>query len=121
MTPPEYYETVDALCDLLRQQIKLYGELKRAIRIADLLGVKPSELTGKVVPHVISSSRRHRRWVYDEFTVSRDGKEVFRAKLIDVHQDLWPDDVRNEYRIWKQRAASMRGAYTTKETTNVHE
>ena len=110
MIPPEYYDNVDKLCDLLRQQIKLHGELKRAMRIADLLGVKPSELTGSVVTRVISSGRHHRRWVYDAFVIRRDGKEVFRAKLIDVHQDLWPDDVRKDYRIWKQRAASMREA-----------
>ena len=97
--PPEFYENIDNLCDLLRKQIKLYGELKYSRRIADLLGVPPKELKGKIGTrvHAIGVSTFRRQWNMDELVIRRDGEEVFRAKLIDVHQDLWPDDVRAEY------------------------
>ena len=95
--PPEFYENIDHLCDLLRQQIEQYGKLKRACRIADLLGVPAKELTGKVTVRIEPHGSVFFRWRGDQFVVKREGKEVFRAKLIDIPQDLWPDDVRAEY------------------------
>ena len=97
--PPEFYENIDEMRDLLIKQIKTYGELKRSCRIADLLGVPPKELTGKVTAsvHAIGVSTFRRQWNMEELVIRRDGEEVFRAKLIDVHQDLWPDDVRAQY------------------------
>jgi len=64
--PPEFYENIDNLCDLLRKQIKLYGELKRSCRIADLLGVPPKELKGKIGTRVhaigVSTFRANGTW-----------------------------------------------------------
>jgi hypothetical protein len=103
--PPEFYENIDHLCDLLRQQIEQYGKLKRACRIADLLGVPPKELTGKVTAGMFDpgGSTFRRRWVECEFIIRREGEEVFRAKLKDIPQDLWPDDVRAEYERHQKR------------------
>jgi hypothetical protein len=97
--PPEFYENLDNLCALLRKQIALYGELKRSCRVADLLGIPPKELTGKIGTGIYApgGSAFKRQWNTEELVIRRDGEEVFRAKLIDVHQDLWPDDVRAEY------------------------
>ena len=96
--PPELYDNIDRMCGLLTKQIELYGELKRSCRIADLLGVSPKELKGRVTMGVYApNSAFKRRWNMEELIIRHDGVEVFRAKLIDVHQDLWPDDVRAEY------------------------
>jgi hypothetical protein len=104
MIPPEFYENIDRLRGLLTKQVELYGEFKRACRIADLLGVPPKELTGKVTMGVYPTSNSvFYRWRTMEFIVRRDGEEVFRAKLIDVHQDLWPEDVRAEYARHQKR------------------
>ena len=104
-TPPEFYENIDRMVDLLHQQIEQYGKLKQACRIADLLGVSPKSLTGKVSSGVYAPgySTFRRRWMMEEFIIRRDGEEVFRAKLIDVPQDLWPDDVRAEYALHQKR------------------
>ena len=105
MIPPEFYDNLDHLRGLLTKQVELYGELKRACRIADLLGVPPKELKGKVSIGVYApnNSAFKRRWNMEELVIRRDGEEVFRAKLIDVHQDLWPDDVRAEYERHQKR------------------
>jgi hypothetical protein len=103
-TPPKFYENIDHLTELLTKQIELYKELKRACRIADLLGVPPKELTGKVAAGTYSTnSSLHYRWRTTEFVVRREGAEVFRAKLIDIPQDLWPDDIRAEYERYLKR------------------
>jgi len=39
----------------------------------------------------------------NEFVIRREGEEVFRAKLIDIPQDLWPDDIRAEYERYLKR------------------
>jgi len=113
MIPPEFYENLDDLCDLLRKQIALYGELKRACRIADLLGIPPQKLTGKIGTGIYApaGSAFKRRWNMEKLVIHRDGEEVFRATLIDVHHDLWPDDVRVEYaRHVKRNSHVMRDA-----------
>ena len=113
MIPPEFYDNLDRMCGLLTKQIELYGELKRSCRIADLLGVPPKELKGKVSMGVYDNGAPlyARPWRTREIVVRRDGEEVFRAKLIDVHQDLWPEDVRAEYeRHQKRNSRVMRDA-----------
>ena len=102
--PPKFYENIDHMCDLLRQQIEQYGKLKRSCRIADLLGVPPKELTGKVTAGLYPTSNSvFYRWRTMEFIIRREGEEVLRAKLIDIPQDLWPDDVRAEYERHQKR------------------
>ena len=113
MIPPEFYDNLDHMRDLLVKQVELYGELKRSCRIADLLGVPPNKLTGKVTAGVCDNGAPlySRTWRTRELVIRRDGEEVFRAKLIDVHQDLWPDDVRAEYaRHVKRNSRVMRDA-----------
>ena len=105
MIPPEFYDNIDRMCGLLTKQIELYGELKRTCRIADLLGVPPKELKGKVRMDVYDGGAPlyARPWRTRELVIRRDGAEAFRAKLIDVHQDLWPEDVRAEYERHQKR------------------
>ena len=110
--PPEFYENIDRMRDLMKQQIEKYGELKRACRIADLLGVPPKELTGKVSSaiHDNGCPLYARPWNTREIVIRRDGEEVFRAKLKDIPQDLWPDDVRAEYER-NQKRNDVRAEY----------
>jgi hypothetical protein len=110
--PPEFYDNLDRMCGLLTKQIELYGELKRSCRIADLLGVPPKELKGKASMGVYPTNNSvFHRWRTMEFIIRRDGTEAFRAKLIDVHQDLWPEEVRTEYaRHVKRNSRVMRDA-----------
>ena len=103
--PPEFYENLDRMTQLLVKQISLYRDLRKACRIADLLGIPPKEMTGKITSGVYApgNSVFQRRWMMEELVIRREGEEVFRARLIDVHQDLWPDDVRAEYERYQKR------------------
>ena len=97
MTDAEVYDTLDRLVDNLQKQIAMARELKRMFRIADIVGRAPSNIKGRVRTHIHSGGLALHTWKHDHFVVHLDGKEVFRAKLVDVHQDLWPDDVREAY------------------------
>lgn len=100
MTDAEVYDNLDRLVDNLQTQIATARELKRLFRIADIVGRAPSNIRGRVRTHIHSGGRALHTWKRDHFVVHLDGKEVFRAKLVDVHQDLWPDDVRAEYALY---------------------
>jgi hypothetical protein len=103
--PPEFYENLDHMTQLLVKQISLYRDLRKACRIADLLGIPPKEMTGNITSGVYApgNSVFQRRWMMEELVIRREGEVVFRARLIDVHQDLWPDDVRAEYERYQKR------------------
>ena len=97
MTDAEVYDTLDRLVDNLQKQINAARELKRLFRIADIVGRAPSNIKGRVRTHIHSGGLALHTWKHDDFVVHLDGEEVFRAKLVDVHDDLWPDDVREAY------------------------
>lgn len=97
MIDTEVYDTFDRMIDNLQKQITTTRELKRLLRIADLVGRAPSNIKGRVRTHIHSGGLTLHPWKHDDFVVHLEGEEVFRSKLIDVHQDLWPDDVREAY------------------------
>lgn len=113
MVPDKVFENMDALVALLHKQIALYGEMKRALMLANIVGIPPKDIKGKMGTTVHSYGRPlySKPWRKDELVVKLDGVEVARKKLIDVPLDLWPDDIRAEYE-WQQKrkAAVMRGA-----------
>ena len=104
-TPPEFYENIDRLITLTAEKITLLYKLKKSCRVADLLGVKPGELGGRITSIIRDNGAPlyARPWNTREFVICRDGEEVFAAKLKDVPQDLWPDDVRAEYERQQKR------------------
>lgn len=97
MIDTEVYDTFDRMIDNLQRQITTARELKRLLRTADLVGRAPSNIKGRVRTHIHSGGLALHPWKHDDFVVHLEGEEVFRAKLIDVHQDLWPDDIREAY------------------------
>lgn len=114
MVPDKVFENMDELIALLHKQVALYGEMKRALMLANLIGIPPKDIKGKMVTtmHSYGAPLYARPWRTQEIVVTLDGVEVARKKLIDVPLDLWPDAVRLEYeRVQRRRAAAvMRGA-----------
>lgn len=114
MVPDKVFTNIDEMLALLRKQIELYGEMKRALLIANLIGIPPKDIKGKMTCGVYTNDAPPyaRHWRTQELVVRLDGVEVVRKKMIDVPLDLWPDDVRIEYERHQKRnkAAVMRGA-----------
>lgn len=114
MVPDKVFTNIDEMLALLHKQIELYGEMKRALMLANLIGIPPKDIKGKMSCGVYTNGAPlyARPWRTQELVVRLDGVEVVRKKLIDVPLDLWPDDVRVEYARHQKRnkAAVMRGA-----------
>lgn len=72
--PTNIFESIDEMVSLCQRKIDLLGQMKRALRIAELLGVHPWKTTVLRV------------WVDDD--------PVREFKLVDVHLELWPKDLR---------------------------
>ena len=97
--------TIDELIALCEKKITLLHQLKKGLIMAELIGVKPGDIKGKLSHGIVSHGTPlyARPWKHDEFVIRLDGEEVFRKKLIEVPQDLWPDDVRAEYERHQRR------------------
>lgn len=99
MIPEGMYENIDEMISLCEKKVALLRDLKKALMLAELIGVPPKEIKGKLGfgVHSYGTPLYARPWKTDDFVIRLDGEEVFRKKLIDVPQDLWPADVLQEY------------------------
>lgn len=111
MIPEGMYANIDKLIELETQKIDLLRQLKKALLLAEMIGVAPKDIKGKL-SHGITSygvPLYSRPWKSEEFVVRLDGKEVLRKKLIDVPHDFWPADILTEYKRHVKR--NMRKAH----------
>jgi hypothetical protein len=108
MVPEKMFENMDALIGKLHEQIALYKQLKRALMLANVIGVPPKEIKGKLRASVRNYGRPlyNKPWMQDELVVELDGVEVARKRLIDVPLDLWPEPIRAEYERVQRRTKS---------------
>ena len=97
--PDKLFEQMDELIALHDKQTALMRELKRAYMLANVIGMHPKDIKGKLSVYTYTHGvpLYSRPWLQHELVVQLDGEEVARKKLIDVHQDLWPTDIRDEY------------------------
>ena len=91
------FDAMDEMIVLCAKKVELMKQLKRAYRIAELVGVHPKDLTGVVKTHTIPSGRMYRPWVGVDFAVTIDGNTQ-KFPLKDVHHDLWPEDILAQYK-----------------------
>lgn len=89
--------SVDQLIDLCHRKIDTMRELKRALRMCQLLDCKPSEMPPGVRSRVIESGSTVYPWKGALFIVSFKDDSDRQFRLTDVHLDLWPDDLRVIY------------------------
>jgi hypothetical protein len=111
MTPEGMLDNIDRLIELETQKIDLLRQLKRALMLADLIGVPAKEIKGRLGygVHAYGTPLYARPWRTDELVIRLDGVEVARKKLIDVPLDLWPRDVRDEFE--RQQKRNVRRAH----------
>lgn len=86
------FDAMDEMIVLCAEKVELMKELKRAYRIAELVGVHPKDLKGVVKTHTTPSGRVYHPWVGADFAVTIDGNTQ-KFPLKDVHHDLWPEDI----------------------------
>jgi len=107
--PKDIYESLDKMMALCHEKIRLMGELKKALRMADLLGIPAKDIKGKLRHEVWAGNGNMRRpWVGAHYTLQLDDGPVHKFPLIDVHKDLWPDDMLAAYKRWENRNKSKR-------------
>ena len=105
----DVYTNIDEMTVLLQRQIELYQELKRALRLAELLGIPPKELKQKVSVTIKdtgpSSSYNPRPWLFKVLSVRVGDAPRQDFALRDVHHDLWPVDMKQAYAKWEKHKA----------------
>lgn len=89
--PKNIYESIDRLIALEQRKHELLRELKRALRLADLLGVKPKAIKGKMRHHWVEGVSTFRPWLGAKFIVQIEGEEKRTFDYKQVHEDLWPE------------------------------
>lgn len=98
----DIFESIDTMVALLHKKIETYGQMKRALRIAELAGVPPKELKGMVGTRVIEGPHMGRPWLRATFVLKIDDTKT-EFPLVGVHHDLWPDDLLAQYRRHNRR------------------
>jgi hypothetical protein len=102
----DVYDNIDEMVALCRKKIELMIELKKALRLAELLGVPPKDLKDKVTVSVASGKSLLTPWYGAVFSV-RVGDEPHKHYSMDmVHHDLWPADMLEQYD--RRKAATQR-------------
>jgi hypothetical protein len=102
-TVADAVSAIDDLIVLLHKKIDLMVQLKRALLLADLLGIPPKQITGKLSRGAYELDRRiTQRWRGYVLRVTYEG-ETREFPLKDVHLDLWPADLRADYQRHKAR------------------
>ena len=107
--PKNIYESFDKMTALCHEKIRLMGELKRALRMADLLGVPARSIKGKLragIQH--GNNSQFRPWVGAVYTLQIDDGEVHRFPLSKVHVDLWPADILAAHQRWQRHEATRK-------------
>lgn len=103
--PSNIYESIDEMVRLCHEKIRLMGELKRALMLADLIGKKPSEIKGTLNTRVVRGPTTFRPWKNASFWVREkfpDGTQMeMEFPLTEVPLDLWPDDILSPYLRFK--------------------
>lgn len=100
MIPEGMYANIDEMIALCEKKIDLLRQLKKAFMLAEMIGVPPKDIKGKLSHGVTSygTPLYARPWKTEEFVVRLDGEEVYRKKLTDVPHDFWPTEVLAEYK-----------------------
>lgn len=103
----DIYTNIDEMIVLLHHKIELVTKLKRALRLADLLGIPPKSLKEPVSMRVRDSDAVHQShpkpWLFKVLSVRVGDAPWEDFALKDVHHDLWPDDMLKAYGLWQKR------------------
>jgi hypothetical protein len=85
------------LIALSERKIETLQQMIRCILIADMLGLKANEVTGRVSYRVDRNDGIFQPWRNATIHITRDGVEVLVAPLRTAALELWPEDLRASY------------------------
>lgn len=102
----DIYSNIDKMIDLSRKKVELMVELKKALRLADLLGVQPKDLKDRVTTSMTEGKSAILPWQGAVFSVRVGDGPWEDYALTDVHHDLWPADMLEQYD--RRKAATER-------------
>jgi hypothetical protein len=92
MIPEKMFDNMDELIALHMKMSDTMRELKKGLRLAQLLNVTPKDM-GRVKTRVEGD-----KWRHATLHVQREGREEQVFKLADIHIDLWPADMAAGYK-----------------------
>jgi len=93
--PTNIFESIDEMVSLCQRKIELLKQMKRALRIAELLGVHPRDIGGNVRTSTYATEKNyHFPWKTTVMRVWVDDDPMREFKMTDVHLELWPEDLR---------------------------
>ena len=93
----DIYDNIDEMVALCRKKIELMIELKKALRLAELLGVPPKDLKDKVTTSMTGGKSAILPWQGAIFSVRVGDGPWEDYALTDVHHDLWPADMLEQF------------------------
>lgn len=107
---PDLYENMDDLITACHRQIELLIEMRKALLLADLLGVKPSALKETVRTKVNHSGVTYdpTPWKRAVLSVRVGHGEWQDFPLADVNRRLWPDDMQQAYDKWQKKRDALK-------------
>ena len=102
---PELYENMDELIAACHRQIELLIEMRRALLLADLLGIPPKDLKGVVSTRRVPPTRNFdpKPWKYAALAVKVGDGEWQNFPLHEVNRRLWPDEENRAYAKWLEK------------------
>lgn len=105
----DIYDSLDKMIDLCERKIKTMKELKRALRLADVLGIPAKNVKGPMRVGVYEGHSYFRPWTSATLKITYDGEDR-EFPLMTVHKELWPADILQAYereqKRMKRRTAS---------------
>ena len=96
-------EAIDELIRLELEKHALQRQMKRSLRLCQLMGWRPKEMPKPVSTSVVPGKSIHTPWSGADLIIRVDGETTRAVPLKDVHLDLWPDDLRKQFEAWQQR------------------
>lgn len=100
--PTNLIDNIDEMIRLKHEAIETLTKMKRALLLADLLGVSPKDLKEPVRSTVRSGDNTFRPWVGAVLSVRVGDGPYEDFKMTDVDRRLWPEDMQKAWDRWQR-------------------
>ena len=100
--PTNIVDNIDQTIQRCHDKIETLVKLKKALLLADLLGVAPKDLKEPVRFTIRKGGNRFRPWVGATMSVRVGAGPYEDFKMTDVDRRLWPEDMQNAWGRWQR-------------------
>ena len=101
--PTNIIDNIDQMIQLCHDKIETLVKLKKALLLADLLGVPPKDLKEPVRFTIRKGDNTFRPWVGSTMSVRVGAGPYEDFKMTDVDRRLWPEDMQEAWRRWHNK------------------